>query len=257
MFYYLLHNSSFNKKGELKDRLITTLIYGSVIYIIIHAILSFSNKKNFISYFWFLFVLDCTVFMISNDFNFYTTSMSTLNVEPKKKIKPKVNILEQEVSDMELSETEDVINNYINKKGKVRFNEKKNEIREFKKEEPTKKVGNNKKRKKTINTNNKNNTNNENNTEKINKTKSTNIKKILKERKENNTDNIHNNNDNLALDELNLTLENLDLETREYGNSSSINEIQHNFLKKKIEDEVSDPGSDIDLEQFENSIIND
>ena len=133
MFYYLLHNSSFNKKGELKDRLITTLIYGSVVYIIIHAILSFSNKKNFISYFWFLFVLDCTVFMIINDFKFFTTSMNTLNIKPIEKKQPKVNILEQEVSDMELSETEDVINNYINQKySKVRFNEKNNEIREFK-----------------------------------------------------------------------------------------------------------------------------
>ena len=100
--------------------------------------------------------------------------------------------------------------------------------------------------------------NNENNIKKPNKTKSTNIKKILKER----DDNVNINNDNLPLEELNLTLENLEnleLETKDYGNnnnSSSINEIQQNFLKKKMEDEVSDPGSDIDLEQFENSIIN-
>ena len=146
MFYYLLHNSSFNKKGELKDRLITTLIYGSVIYIIIHAIINFSNKKNFISYFWFLFVLDCTVFMISNDFNFYTTSMNTLNVKPKEKIKPKINILEQDVSDNESTDTEDIIKNYIKKYSKVSFNENKNEIKEFKKEEPTKKVANKKKK---------------------------------------------------------------------------------------------------------------
>ena len=45
MFYYLLHNSSFIKKGELKERLISTLIYGSVIYIIIHALLSFKQKR--------------------------------------------------------------------------------------------------------------------------------------------------------------------------------------------------------------------
>ena len=42
--------------------------------------------------------------------------MNTLNIKPIEKKQPKVNILEQEVSDMELSETEDVINNYINQK---------------------------------------------------------------------------------------------------------------------------------------------
>ena len=63
-----------------------------------------------------------------------------------------------------------------------------------------------------------------------------------------------------------MTLENLELLENEKNsvsgvnssgvNSSSIDDIQRDFLKKKMEDEVSDPGSDIDLAQFEDSLIN-
>ena len=261
MFYYLLHNSSFIKKGELKERLISTLIYGSVIYIIIHALLSFTNKKELITYFWFLFILDCIIFIVSNDWKFYTTTLNNIDVKPKKIKK----IIEQEVSDIE-TETE-IESDYIKeenektkkKKNKVRFNESKNEIKKFKKEEPIKKVKKNKK----------------------NNIKSTDIKSIIKK---NNSDNENDNlniNDlsELPVDELNLTLENLELLENEKNsvsgvnssgvnssgvnssgvnsvNSSSIDDIQRDFLKKKMEDEVSDPGSDIDLAQFEDSLIN-
>ena len=38
--------------------------------------------------------------------------------------------------------------------------------------------------------------------------------------------------------------------------NNTLQELQDDFLNKKMEDEFSDPGSDIDLEQFENSVIN-
>ena len=41
MFYYLLYNSSFNKNTNLKEKAITTLIYGSVVYIF-HSCHNFS-----------------------------------------------------------------------------------------------------------------------------------------------------------------------------------------------------------------------
>ena len=239
MFYYLLHNSSFIKTGELKEKLISTLIYGSIIYIVIHALLSFTNKKAFITYFWFLFLLDCIIFFVSNDWNLYTTTLNKIDVKPKKQKK----IIEQEVSDIETEteveldyDTEDT-EKTKKKKNKVRFNESKNEIKKFKKEEPSKKVKKNKK----------------------NDIKSTDIKSIIKKNK-----NLKNSDlTEVPVDELNLTLENLELLENEKNvtlandvKSSSINDIQRDFLKKKMEDEVSDPGSDIDLAQFEDSIIN-
>ena len=46
MFYYLLHNSSFNKKGDSKDKLISTLIYGSILYLILHGLICYFFKKT-------------------------------------------------------------------------------------------------------------------------------------------------------------------------------------------------------------------
>ena len=72
--------------------------------------------------------------------------------------------------------------------------------------------------------------------------------------------NINNLNDNPEF--LNLTLENLekidDYQVKE-GNgskSNSIQDLQNNFLKKKMEDELSDPGSDLDLAGFEAMVAN-
>ena len=72
--------------------------------------------------------------------------------------------------------------------------------------------------------------------------------------------NIKNLNDNP--DFLNLTLENLekidDLEIKEVqgSKSNSIQDLQNNFLKKKMGDELSDPGSDLDLAGFEAMVAN-
>ena len=54
--------------------------------------------------------------------------------------------------------------------------------------------------------------------------------------------------------DLHRTLTSLKKEDNKKIGSSSISDLQNKFLKKKMEDEYSDPGSDIDLEQFEKSI---
>lgn len=63
MFFYLLHNSSLIKKQTSIDKHISTMIYGSLIYILLHALLYTSmDNKFFVSlrkYFWIIFVLDC------------------------------------------------------------------------------------------------------------------------------------------------------------------------------------------------------
>lgn len=63
MFYYLLYNSSFEFISS--NRLFSTILYGSILYIISHAILNYCNVevlgiiKN---YFWIIFTLDIISF---------------------------------------------------------------------------------------------------------------------------------------------------------------------------------------------------
>ena len=63
MLFYLLHNSTLIKKQNGLDKHISTMIYGSLIYILLHALLYASmDNKFFVSlrkYFWIIFVLDC------------------------------------------------------------------------------------------------------------------------------------------------------------------------------------------------------
>jgi hypothetical protein len=59
MFYYLLYNSSFS--FIVDNRLFTTILYGSILYILTHAILNYCRVEILEiinNYFWFIFVLD-------------------------------------------------------------------------------------------------------------------------------------------------------------------------------------------------------
>jgi hypothetical protein len=59
MFYYLLYNSSFS--FIIDNRLFSTILYGSILYILTHAILNYCNIEilNIINnYFWIIFTLD-------------------------------------------------------------------------------------------------------------------------------------------------------------------------------------------------------
>ena len=66
MFYYLLYNSSFSFIVE--SRLFSTILYGSILYIITHAILNFCDISilNIINnYYWTIFTLDIISFCYS------------------------------------------------------------------------------------------------------------------------------------------------------------------------------------------------
>jgi hypothetical protein len=59
MFYYLLYNSSFS--FIVDNRLFTTVLYGSILYILTHAILNYCHVEILEiinNYFWFIFILD-------------------------------------------------------------------------------------------------------------------------------------------------------------------------------------------------------
>ena len=65
MFYYLLYNSTVtNFKNEHK-KMLTTILYGSFMYIVIHAYLSSSSiepLKKIIRYYWLVIMLDISCF---------------------------------------------------------------------------------------------------------------------------------------------------------------------------------------------------
>ena len=66
MFFYLINNSNvFNKSVAKGDKYVKLLIYGTVAYIILHAILFVGGKEalfyNFRYYFWIILALDIAV----------------------------------------------------------------------------------------------------------------------------------------------------------------------------------------------------
>ena len=69
MFFYLLYNSSFLKKDQDKNKNVNTLIYGSIVYILLHALI-FANKnlkENVLKYFWIILSVDIiSIFLSTN-----------------------------------------------------------------------------------------------------------------------------------------------------------------------------------------------
>lgn len=215
MFYYLIYNSSYIKKKENKDKSLYTLIYGSIVYIILHALLSFTFKSDVIKYFWIIFLIDCASIYLSSDFDGFS-SINIINYGKENKL--------QEINLGDKRNT--LIEDYIDKHTENKKPEKKPE----KKVKPKKKMDTSKS---------------------VSFQESTPISILKKE----SVDEY----DMEEADNINLTLESLGkLEQEQEDNkkigSSSISDLQNKFLKKKMEDEYSDPGSDIDLEQFEKSI---
>ena len=97
MYYYLLYNCSFEFINN--NRLFTTILYGSILYILTHAILNYCNLEilNIINnYFWIIFTLDIFTFVyvlylyftnsqqqaytINDDSNSNSNSNSNVNV---------------------------------------------------------------------------------------------------------------------------------------------------------------------------------
>lgn len=78
MFFYLLHNSTLIKNKKP----LHILISGSLIYIILHAILYTSDNSffsNLRKYFWVIFLLDC----VSISFMYIVTDNGSLLFEQK------------------------------------------------------------------------------------------------------------------------------------------------------------------------------
>lgn len=215
MFYYLIYNSSYIKKKENKDKSLYTLIYGSIVYIILHALLSFTFKSDVIKYFWIIFLIDCASIYLSSDFDGFS-SINIINYEKENKLQ-EINLG---------GERNSIIEDYMDKHTDNKKPEKKPDKKKAK--------ANNKKE----------------NSKSVSFKESTPISILKKESV--------NEYGREEAENINLTLESLGKLEQEEDNkkigSNSISDLQNRFLKKKMEDEYSDPGSDIDLEQFEKSI---
>ena len=71
MFFYLINNSNFfNKSVSKSDKYVKLLIYGTVAYIVLHAILFVGGKEalfyNFRYYFWIILALDVAVLLATD-----------------------------------------------------------------------------------------------------------------------------------------------------------------------------------------------
>ena len=61
MYYYIIFNSSIIDKNNSNKKYLTTLLYGSIAYIITHAYLTSSSSKviqKIKDYFWLIVLLD-------------------------------------------------------------------------------------------------------------------------------------------------------------------------------------------------------
>jgi hypothetical protein len=137
MFYYLLDKSTFLQKHEGKNKQTSILIYGTIIYIIFHFILSNLNNKNVLKYFWVIFSIDVISICINTNitsnliFNKPTIEepiKSNLKKKTKSNIKKTVRFFEPEPEpELELEpepEPEQENNKKINKEKKKKHNKK-------------------------------------------------------------------------------------------------------------------------------------
>ena len=219
MFYYLLYNSSFNKKEESKEKLTTTIIYGSILYLILHALICFFFKKTeILLYFWLALIIDISALLAKSDIGSISDITSSFNYNPFNNKVKEIQMKDLDIIDEYIEKNS---SNDLNNDKKVRF-KKKNNIQEFDNSKPPNKISKSKD---------------------VKKVKDKNIKPISKSTKIENVRNFEEINTNLP-----------DYDPNDINNT--LQELQDDFLNKKMEDEFSDPGSDLDLEQFENSVMN-
>ena len=69
MFFYLIYNSSFIKKDADKNKNVNTLIYGSIVYIILHALIyaNISLRNSILRYFWIILSVDIISMFLSTE----------------------------------------------------------------------------------------------------------------------------------------------------------------------------------------------
>lgn len=108
MFYYLLYNSSF--AFIIDNRLFYTILYGSILYIITHAILNYCKVEILEiinNYFWFIFSLD----VIALFFDIYQNLSSGISSGiSSNNLDVSFNLLKNQIN---------TINSYFNKKNDI------------------------------------------------------------------------------------------------------------------------------------------
>jgi len=233
MFYYLLYNSSFSFIVE--NRLFFTILYGSILYILTHAVLSHCDISilNIINnYYWTLFTLDIISF-------FYSLYQSFTNIN---------------------NNTNDNINDNINDSQNnlnVSFNLLKNKINTFidRKNDltvthiPVQQQNNNN----NINTNNLQNTNlinkKQNNTMQNNTNKFSTPISQLQNIKQNTNGNINKSSTPISLIRNNINIEDpyIDEQTDIHNQGSQNNQYSESVAG-------SDVGSIMDLADFETTL---
>ena len=96
MFFYLIYNSSFIKKDSDKNKNVNTLIYGSIVYIILHALIfaNHSLRDTILRYFWIILSVDViSIFLsteISTDIQKHNLVQDTKTLLRKKKKRKEV-----------------------------------------------------------------------------------------------------------------------------------------------------------------------
>jgi len=119
MFYYLLDKSSFFKKLDTNKKNTSILIYGTIIYIVFHFILSNLKNKNLIKYFWVIFVMDIITLAINTNitseliFN-KNIKGNSKNIEGEQNIKK--NDISIETSDISIDENQEEVKSILKKK---------------------------------------------------------------------------------------------------------------------------------------------
>ena len=110
MFYYLLYNSSFSFVVE--NRLFSTILYGSILYILTHAVLNYCDISilNIVNnYYWTLFTLDIISFVYAfyqsiTDNNNNNNSHNELNVSFNL-LKNKINTIIDRKNDLTITQS--------------------------------------------------------------------------------------------------------------------------------------------------------
>ena len=119
MFYYLLDKSSFLKKLDTNKKNTSILIYGTIIYIVFHFILSNLKNKNLIKYFWVIFVMDIITVAINTNitseliFN-KNIKRNSKNIEGEQNIN--ANDISIETSDISIDENQEEVKSILKKK---------------------------------------------------------------------------------------------------------------------------------------------
>jgi hypothetical protein len=98
MFFYLICNASIGNYQESRKKYLTTFIYGTIIYILLHAFLHTSNSHIALylkSYFWIILGLDCAAMYY---LYVYINESDESNMEEKKNLQSLVNSFFNQVS---------------------------------------------------------------------------------------------------------------------------------------------------------------